>query len=156
MKKLLVSLAAVSGLAVLGYLGWKMFGNKNVNNRRTTPATSEKKDDETIVPEVKTKPKKETVTKQKNVKKEKTYKQKKNSFTTPDELVKLVCLDILKDPIKGPEDFLEKLIRGCGNNIDNYEWYQSFPKNIEELEIKLKEFELYEQYTKKLEENYKK
>lgn len=71
------------------------------------------------------------------------------------ESADLLLKDILyyflsQGKFSNPEDLLEKTIRACGQKIDDYSWYEQLPKNIEELEDKIEEFEYTKIYGREL------
>lgn len=158
------SFKMVSGIVLiltLSILCWKVFGNNNCkNNHSVTPKTPEKKRNETAAPQLQ-KEKKVSVKTGSEKRNQKKSKKKitidKESYNTVDELLKLSCRAILdENTFTSPLDFLEKLIRLCGLYAKEDNWYKDIPQTEEQLEAKLKELGLYQDYITTLENKYKK
>lgn len=144
-KKILV--AAIISLTVIGLVGGLVSvikSNKrkndrdktlNKNNTPQTPNSTEetKKESEEII----------------DLSSVKTVKVPEGileaEFETAEQLLKdtlhyLIC----NTKYSSPDELLEKVIRLCGQKIDDYSWYEELPKNIDELEEKIDEFGLFE------------
>lgn len=66
-------------------------------------------------------------------------------FETAEQLLKdTLHYLIYNTKYSSPDELLEKVIRLCGQKIDDYSWYAELPKNIDELEDKIDEFGLFE------------
>lgn len=74
-----------------------------------------------------------------------------DEYESADALLKDILYYFLsKREYSNPEELLEKTIRACGQKIDDYSWYEKLPKNIEELESKIDEFEYGHVYRREL------
>ncbi len=68
-------------------------------------------------------------------------------FETAEQLLKDILHYLINNTkYSNPNELLEKVIRLCGQKIDDYSWYAELPKNIDELESKIDEFGLFELY----------
>lgn len=144
-KKILV--AAIISLTVIGLVGGLVSvikSNKrkndrdktlNKNNTPQTPNSTEetKKESEEII----------------DLSSVKTVKVPEGileaEFETAEQLLKdTLHYLIYNTKYSSPDELLEKVIRLCGQKIDDYSWYAELPKNIDELEDKIDEFGLFE------------
>lgn len=144
-KKILV--AAIISLTVIGLVGGLVSvikSNKKKNdrdktlNKNNTPQTPNSTEE--------TKNKSEEIIDLTSVK---TVKVPEGileaEFETADQLLKdTLQYLIYNTKYSSPDELLEKVIRLCGQKIDDYSWYAELPKNIDELEEKIDEFGLFE------------
>ena len=146
-KKILV--AAIISLTVIGLVGGLVSvikSNKrkndrdktlNKNNTPQTPNSTEetKKESEEII----------DLTSVKTIKVPEGILEAE--FETADQLLKDILQYLINNTkYSNPNELLEKVIRLCGQKIDDYSWYAELPKNIDELESKIDEFGLFELY----------
>lgn len=129
----------------LGFLGWKVFGKKKIKKHVETPETQEEIASKTEIVNDST----DQNTSTENIKpqEEDKYKLPAGSFSTAEKLVfEIICLLLKYEDFKTPDEFLEKLVNGCGRYVEDFEWYNEIPKNINEAEEVLKDLSLYERY----------
>ena len=129
----------------LGFLGWKVFGKKKIKKHVETPETQEEIASKTEIVNDST----DQITSTENIKpqEEDKYKLPDGSFSTAEELVFEITRLLLKyEDFKTPDEFVEKLVNGCGRYIEDFDWYNEIPKNITEAEEMLKGFSLFERY----------
>ena len=143
-KKILV--AAVISLTVIGLVGGLVSvikSNKKKNDRdktlnKNTPQTPNNTEETKNKPEEKidlTSVK--TITVPEGI--------LEAEFETAEQLLKdTLHYLIFNTKYSSPDELLEKVIRLCGQKIDDYSWYAELPKNIDELEDKIDEFGLFE------------
>lgn len=152
MKSKTSKVVVTSGILLLGLglLGYRVF--RVVKRKKKNEVIEEKYPK----PETHSKPSKiETVNDVAGNKQKEYYDIPQDSFKSAEELVLQISYRLLETSgFKSAEEFLEKLIFGCGKNILSFEWYSEIPKNLEELNDALRKFGLYPRYEAILEEIY--
>lgn len=129
----------------LGFLGYrKMFGNENLRKN----GRDDRKQQTSVEPS-KTKTVNDFESSKSSNARSKVDIEK---YSTPEELISDLCRVVLieNESFKEKDEFLRKLVNLAYFTVDDIEWLEKLPKNIEECDNLLKSLGMFEKYQRKL------
>ncbi len=158
MKENKSSKIVVAIIGILGFLGLALVGRKvysrNVSNRITDSDNNSKDIEENIEynkPEIRDK----TIENNKPSSDSARNKESKISFKDVDDLLLYAIKSVLNsENFTSPSDFMSNVITIATVMCENDEWFEYFPKNIDELKKILEIHNLLQEYNIKLYKNY--
>lgn len=158
MKENKSSKIVVAIIGILGFLGLALVGrriySKNVSNRTTDSDNNSKNIEENIEyskPEIQDK----TIENNRPSSDSARNKESKISFKDVDDLLLYAIKSVLNsENFTSPSDFMSNVITIATVMCENDEWFEYFPKNIDDLKKILEIHNLLQEYNIKLYKNY--
>lgn len=158
MKENKSSKIVVAIIGILGFLGLALVGrkiySKNVGNK-IDPDNNSKNIEENIIDNSKPEIQDKTIENNKPSSDSARNKESKISFKDVDDLLLYAIKSVLNsENFASPSDFMSNVITIATVMCENDEWFEYFPKDIDELKKILEIHNLLQEYNIKLYKNY--